>query len=268
MDLEVTAAVIKTTEPKFWRHDALPFIEARSIQDGRKICYAPHWHERFSIGVITGGHCKYQNARKSDSVGAGSVVLMNPGDVHACNPIGDEPWSYLLLYIDVSWLSAIQHDHGVKPGGYFAPFSATMTTRLELYDGLISLYETLIDPEVEHLHKHSAAVSFMALVQQNFDHARAMPRAKRPNLARAAEFIRQNCDRSLKLEEICAEVDLSASHLIRAFKDVYGFGHANSAPPGELLFAGWSKNVTCKESFKKILLGVNLGQMTRVARET
>ena len=41
--------------PKFWRDDALPFIEARSIEDGREVCYAKHSHETFSIGAVTGG---------------------------------------------------------------------------------------------------------------------------------------------------------------------------------------------------------------------
>jgi hypothetical protein len=28
------------TTPVFWRDEALPFIEGRSIADGRKVCYA------------------------------------------------------------------------------------------------------------------------------------------------------------------------------------------------------------------------------------
>jgi AraC-like DNA-binding protein len=221
MDFKPTAAM-NTTEPIFWRDSKLPFLEARSIEDGRKICYARHSHETFSIGVITGGHCNYLNGTKSERIGAGSVVLMNPGDVHACNPLSGEPWSYIMLYADVSWLSAIQCDHGVKPDNGFAPFSATSTTRPELGDGLTGLFETLINPDGEPLQKHSAAVSYMSLVQQSIGKGRALCRAKHPKLGRAAEFIRQNYQRSLKLEELCAEVNLSASHLIRAFKDVYG----------------------------------------------
>ena len=41
-------------------------------------------------------------------------------------------------------------------------------------------------------------------------------------ITQAADFIRQNSTRSLRLEEICAEASLSASHLIRAFKQEYG----------------------------------------------
>jgi AraC-like DNA-binding protein len=41
-------------------------------------------------------------------------------------------------------------------------------------------------------------------------------------LTRAAEFIAENCTRALKLDDVCKAAELSASHLIRAFKQRYG----------------------------------------------
>jgi AraC-like DNA-binding protein len=146
---------------------------------------------------------------------------MNPGDVHACNPVGDERWSYLMLYIDIAWLRAIQFDHGVRSAS-FAPFLTTSTTRPELYAGLFSLFGTLVSPEIEPLQKHSAAVSYMGLVQRSLRRRPATSSTKLAEVGRAAEFIRHNCQHSLKLEEICKEVALSASHLIRSFKNAYG----------------------------------------------
>ena len=69
----------------FRRDEALPFIEARTVQDGRKVCYAKHWHETFSIGLISRGRCNYINRAKTAEACVGTVVLMNPGDVYACN---------------------------------------------------------------------------------------------------------------------------------------------------------------------------------------
>ena len=78
--------------PRFWRDDALPFIEARAIADGREVCYSRHSHAHFSIGAITAGRSIYVHEQSTLEVAAGTVVLMNPGDVHACNPIDDQPW--------------------------------------------------------------------------------------------------------------------------------------------------------------------------------
>ena len=208
--------------PKFWRDDALPFIEARSIEDGRQVCYARHSHETFSIGAVTGGRSVYLNRNAREWVGAGAVVLMNPDDVHACNPIADERWSYRMLHVDVSWLTGLQHELGFSDNHAFRAFSQTMTTAPALYSGLNRLHAILVDDEAETLRKESAAVTFFSEVQQSLNPAPLPDDDASRQLTRAAEFIAENCTRPLKLEEVCKAADLSASHLIRAFKKRYG----------------------------------------------
>lgn len=215
-------ALIDPSRPVFWRDDALPFIEARSVRDGRTVRYARHWHETFSIGLISRGRCNYINRAAAMEACGGTVVLMNPGDAHACNPVRGEPWSYRMLYIDVAWLNETQAPSGVEPSRSFMPFAAIATTRGDLYDGLHRLFDTLIDPRVEHLQKECAAVSFLGLVYRHLGSGGAAHDRKAPRLTRAADFIRQNCTRPLRLEEICAAAGLSASHLIRAFKAAHG----------------------------------------------
>jgi AraC-like DNA-binding protein len=218
----VIASTRELAAPRFWRDDALPFIEARAIHKGRKVSYAKHAHETFSIGIVAAGHCNYLNGKTRELIGPGSVVMMNPGDAHACNAIDDAPWSYCMLYIDVPWLIDIQRDLGVTRDGEFRPFSTTLTTLARMYEGLQRLYLLLIDQQAEHLQKHGAAHAFMAEVHQALGVARDLPLHEHRGLMRAAEFIRENCTRSVKLDEICSAASLSASYLIRAFKDEYG----------------------------------------------
>jgi hypothetical protein len=40
---------------KFWRDGALPFIEARSVREGRKVCYA----RPFRVGDRLRGHLRF-----------------------------------------------------------------------------------------------------------------------------------------------------------------------------------------------------------------
>ena len=256
--------------PRFWRDDAFPFIEARSIDGGRGIHYGKHAHEAFSIGIVTSGRCTYLNGKKRESIGAGSVVVMNPGDVHACNPSHDEPWSYRMLYVDVPWLIRIQQDLGISGNHHFRPFLTTATTQPELYAGLHRLYDILTDQEAEHLHKHSAALTVMAAVQQALSPAPAVPRHGHRGLARAAEFMKRNYARPLKLHEICSAADLSPSYLIRAFKEKYGLTpHAYltncriefsrsqlrlGRPIAEVaVAAGFSDQAHLQRSFKKLV---------------
>jgi AraC-like DNA-binding protein len=209
-----------TATPKFWRDDALEFIEARSIEDGRSLHYDRHSHETFSIGAITAGSCLYLNGTTRQQISAGSVVLMNPGDVHACNPIGDERWSYRMLHIDVSWLTAIQQDVSITRDG-FLPFLTAATMEPRLYTGLNRLYEVLIDEEADALEKHEAALTFMTAAQLSLVSRQATVPCTPRGVARAADFIRDNFKRALSLREICSAADLSPSYLVRAFKREY-----------------------------------------------
>lgn len=208
--------------PRFWRDDALPFIEARSIADGREVCYTRHSHEHFSIGAITAGCSTYLHEQSESQVSAGTVVLMNPGDVHACNPLDDQPWSYLMLYVETPWLTDLQHQLGFSPDLAFRRFSTTHMRDADLFAGLKGLYDVLVDDQHDILRKHSAAVEFFTDVQQRLNPGDQPLREPNFKLERAAEYIRDNCTQLLKLEDICAAAQLSPSYLIRAFKQHYG----------------------------------------------
>ena len=272
----MVTSVRERAGPRFWRDEALPFIEARSIHDGREVRYAKHAHETFSIGIVTNGRCSYSNGKTRESIGAGAVVVMNPGDAHACNPSGDERWSYRMLYVDVPWLTGIQEDLGVSRSHHFQPFSTTVTTQPALYAGLRRLYEVLTDQQADHLQKQSAALTFMMEAVQTLSPAPASARQGHLGLERAAEFIRHNCARPLKLDEICSAANLSGSYLIRAFKEKYGLTpHAyltncrielsrsqlrRGRPIAEVaLAAGFADQAHLQRSFKK-LVGATPGQ--------
>ena len=216
------AAKDAAKSPRFWRDDALPFIEARSIADGREVCYTRHSHAHFSIGAITAGRSTYIHEQSEIQVSAGTIVLMNPGDVHACNPIDNQAWSYLMLYVETPWLTDLQHQLGFSHDLAFRRFSVTHHQDVSLFIGLKALYEVLIDSEQDLLRKHSAAVEYFTEVQQRLNPGDQALREGHSKLARAADYIRDNCTQMLKLEDICDAAQLSPSYLIRAFKQHYG----------------------------------------------
>ncbi|MGV8894096.1 MAG: AraC family transcriptional regulator [Burkholderiaceae bacterium] len=208
--------------PRFWRDAALPFIEARYVADGRKVCYENHAHAIFSIGAITGGCSTYINGDSRHSVSEGCVVVINPEQVHACNPIDDQPWSYCMFYVDAAWLTGLQHELGFSQGLGFRKFATTLTTDPVLYRGLNHLYKTLIDKDAGQLCKHSTAILFFSEVQTRLNPAPELFHIENNKLERAAEFISAHCTRDLRLDDICAAAELSPSYLIRAFRKQYG----------------------------------------------
>lgn len=205
---------------RFWRDPALPFIEARSVEDGRKVCYAAHSHESFCIGAITAGRSTYVSGDSHQQVSAGTVVLMNPGAVHACNPIDGEPWSYLMLYVDLPWLQSLG----------FQPFEAISSTSPSLYQDLCQLHAVLLDDQFSIASKHAAlCIFFSELIQRLPSSVPGVGRLN-PGLLAAAAFIREHCTEALRLQDIGAAAGLSTSYLIRAFKQHFGL-----TPHGYLL---------------------------------
>jgi len=147
---------------------------------------------------------------------------MNPGDVHACNPLADEPWSYRMLHVDRAWFGRLQHEWGFSASRDFHPFAATLSTSPALYMGLNRLYDVLTSGGPEPLPRQCAAVEFFGQVQSCLDPAAVVEREANRKLERAADYISDNCGGALRLEDICAAADLSPSYLIRAFKQRYG----------------------------------------------
>ncbi|MFK0092098.1 helix-turn-helix domain-containing protein [Pseudomonas sp. NPDC090592] len=203
---------------RFWRDPALPFVEARRVGDGRQVCYAAHSHESFSIGVITGGRSTYLTGDLRIEVSAGTTVLMNPGMVHACNPIDGEPWSYLMLFVDLPWLQA---------QGFHLP-TQTWSASPALYQRLLRTFADLFDASVADREGRLAAL-FCSLPGLLGADACVNDQGN-PRLEAAAAFMRAHRSDPLSLEDICAACGLSRSYLIRAFRQRFGL-----TPHGYLL---------------------------------
>ncbi|WP_404837435.1 helix-turn-helix domain-containing protein [Aeromonas media] len=202
----------------FWHDPALPFIEARAVQDGRHVCYDKHSHPHVSIGAITGGHSHYLNQRSLQEVGPGSLVLMNPEEVHACNPIADQPWSYLMFYLDTDWLRGQQEEAGL--GSEFRPFDMTASRDPLLYRGLLHLHHQLVEAP-DPLAREVACHLFSRQLLARLTPAKWDDRPPR-HLQRAAELMQDDSASPLSLSQLSAVAGLTPSHFVRAFSHHYG----------------------------------------------
>ncbi|VVQ03077.1 HTH-type transcriptional activator RhaS [Pseudomonas fluorescens] len=206
----------------YWRHPAVPHIEIRNVEDGRTFSHGSHAHATFSIGGIMAGQSSYLNGHHTRHISAGSVVLMNPGVVHACNPLHDQPWAYRMFYVDAGWLASVQRQAGIGAQDGFVPFAENYSTDPTLFAELDSLYVVLTDSGTLPGIMQAAVLNFfqrlVARLQTANDHTACAPH----KMIQAAEFIREHCTHTLRLEDIAAAVQLSPSYLIRTFKAHYG----------------------------------------------
>lgn len=206
--------------PFFWRDPSLPFLEARAAEDGRRVCYGRHWHETFSVGAVTGGRSTYLNGAHAEQVGKGVLVLMNPGEVHACNPVDGEPWSYRMLYIDPAWLAGLQG--GEAEASRFRRIEARSIRAPALYAGYQAMFDALTDRDATPLRRDELLAGFFSgLLQASGAQAPAEAGCEH-KAERAAHYIDAHYALPLRLDDIAQAAGLSVSYLIRAFKKRYG----------------------------------------------
>ena len=205
---------------RFHRDPALPFVEVRDVRDARGISYARHSHDTFSIGLVTGGRSIYVHERGRDEISAGTVVMMNPGAMHACNPVDLAAWSYRMVHIDADWLLRLQQQGDGDDAGRLREIGPASTRDDGLRARLAHLCDRFADPCADTLARHEAIVELASALQGHS--TLSGPDGATRGVKRVAELIIERCDEALTLADLCAASGLSESHLVRSFRKRYG----------------------------------------------
>src|SRR5579862_5115992 len=86
-------------QTKFWRAPELGNLEllhATYITHS----FTRHTHEGFAIGVIEQGAEEFYYRHAIHVAPAGSMVVINPGEVHTGNAVKIDGWTYRMIYPD------------------------------------------------------------------------------------------------------------------------------------------------------------------------
>lgn len=211
------------SSPIFWRDARMPYVELRKISDARRVCYAPHSHTHWSLGAVTEGRSTFCYRDATHQISAGDIVMMNPHWVHACNPIENQPWAYLMLYVDAEWLSELRYQLGLLTMPDWQDIATAVITQPALYAGYRDLAACLLDEQREIGEKQTALVEYLSTMMPVLaqESPAALPQAPSA-LEQVAAYLRANCAADISLERLCQQSGYSAGHLIRAFKQHFG----------------------------------------------
>ena len=238
--------------PVFWRDPRFPYLELRVIKDGHKVCYAPHSHRQWSMGVILAGQSYYQvqklpaegTGTHSHQIQAGSLVFMNPDQVHACSAIDNQPWSYGMFYIDTAWLADRAYQMGLQSSQKWQDIpinllnhSGLFTSVSELIYKLLATRPAQIDAvsKQDDINAPSSALYLTASIEKSlsdvlqvlFNQASGVVDASPIAsislvIARVAALVDDQPQESLPLETLSQQAGVTTTYLIRAFKRHYG----------------------------------------------
>lgn len=201
----------------------MPHVELRKVDDGRKVCYAPHSHTHWSLGAITAGESTFHYRDDRYHIHAGNLVLMNPEWVHACNPIEDQPWAYLMLYVDANWLTQLRYAAGLLDMPSWRDISTPVISDAAWYEGYCRMANCLLDPQRALLDKQTEVVEYLAALMQALAGQPAEPIPNAPaSLRELAVYLNDHAVDEISLEDLCDRSGYSPGHLIRAFKQHFG----------------------------------------------
>jgi AraC-like DNA-binding protein len=213
----------KPSKPVFWRDFRMPYVELRRVEDGRKVCYAPHSHSQWSLGAITEGNSTFLYRGDQFKVSAGTLVMMNPDWVHACNPIENQAWGYLMMYIDTNWLTNLRYEAGLLDTLCWQDISTAIITDQEWYTGYCRMADFLLSSDRKLLEKQTVLVEYLnALMYELADHSAELPPKVPGNLQALATYLKEHATMEVSLETLCEHSGFSPGHLIRAFKHYFG----------------------------------------------
>lgn len=210
--------------PLFWRDPRMPQVELRKVEDGREVCYALHSHTQWSLGAITAGESTFRYRDDRYHVNAGTLVMMNPDWAHACNPIDNRPWAYLMLYVDADWLTELRYQAGLLEAPRWQDIATAVIPDPEWYEGYCRMAACLLDPRRDLLDKQTLVVEYLSALMHELAGQPTQPLPMAPaTLQELAAYLDEHAVEDLSLDALCQRTGYSPGHLIRAFRQHFGF---------------------------------------------
>ena len=130
---------------RFWQTAPLTGVElltARYIEHR----FVPHVHDGFVIGMIMAGAQRYRYRGAEHLAPTGTLVLINPDEVHNGHKGHDAGWRYRAFYPDNAQMHSLLEELNL-PGTHLPTFNETLLQDPELFSGLCHLHQLLEGPE-------------------------------------------------------------------------------------------------------------------------
>ena len=181
-----------------------------------------HFHPTYSIGLIEKGLTQYTWGNQVETLHAGHIALINPGEVHACNPQQESELTYFMFYLEPSLIQAVTKE-AFKNGEALMYWDRHLLLNPFLYSRFRTICRLMREETnplaVESLLTETLVELFS--ICGNFEQEKILS-ANEVCLKKAYAFITDNLDQHISLQDVSAHCSLSPYHLLRSFRDQYG----------------------------------------------
>jgi AraC-like DNA-binding protein len=213
--------VSASEKTRFWRDKRFHNMECMSATFITHE-FAPHAHDTFSIGAIESG-CQIAKIRgEREWTGPGALYLINPGEIHDGAPGVREGYRYRMIYPEIGLFTTILEDVTGRSFHGTPSFSRQVLHDPELAAAFHRAHRMVEIGE----DKLAAEEGMFAVLSQMFTRYGSViiapPKStEMASVRRARDYLADNFDADVGLEELAAIAGLSRAHLIRAFRKNY-----------------------------------------------
>jgi AraC-like DNA-binding protein len=206
---------------RFWQTAPLCGVELLSARyiDQR---FAPHVHEGFVIGMIMAGAQRYRYRGAEHLAGSGTLVLINPDELHTGHKGTEDGWLYRAFYPDSEQVVALL-DELELPTRHLPAFGATLYRDQDLVNGFCQLHHLLESPSTALQQQTAWREMMLSLLQRHAGVADAgKPGKEHRAVSLAKDLLQARLAAPPSLEEVAGAVNLSPFHFARVFRQATG----------------------------------------------
>jgi AraC-like DNA-binding protein len=205
----------------FWREPRYGDLECLTARFFRH-AYTPHVHDTFAIGVVVEGAEAFRYRGARHVAPAGSLVAVNPGELHdGCAAV--DGFAYRMLYPSVEMLQSLAEELSEHPAGLPA-FGEAVTADPETA-ALLCRAHALMEAQSDKLAVDQALTAALGQMVRRYARItlrhRPLGREAGP-IQRARRQIDDLYMQDLTLESLAEEARLSRYHFLRAFRREVG----------------------------------------------
>jgi len=204
---------------KFWHDTSLSDLELLHATYVTHT-FAPHTHEGYVIGVIEQGAEQFEYRRSRHIAPAGSIVFINPGEMHTGSSAAEYGWTYRTLYPSIELLQRAATE--LVGRQHAMPFFAEPVVHDPEMMAEISLAHRAIEEQTSVLERESRLLWALArlIVRYADDHPRPQALVKEHRgIQRVRSYLDENYAQNISLEQLAEIAQLSPFHLLRSFRN-------------------------------------------------
>ncbi|MGE8065392.1 AraC family ligand binding domain-containing protein [Pseudomonas sp. NPDC089569] len=205
----------------FWQTAPLAGVEllsARYIEQR----FAPHVHDGYVIGMIMAGAQRYRYRGAEHLAGSGTLVLINPDELHTGHKGTEGGWLYRAYYPDSGQILSLLAELEL-PTHNLPAFGATLYRDPDLVNGFCQLHRLLETPSTALQQQTVWRELMLSLLQRHAGVVQAgKPGKEHRAVTLAKELLHTQLAAPPSLEELATAVNLSPFHFARVFRRATG----------------------------------------------